>query len=71
MSCHVIVGVIYDGILLTKFIVPYLEAVVAGVRCVGSAYLGRLRRGTKIYRRFGKLEVAIFRVNESGGHWGY
>jgi len=69
MSCNV--GLFYDEPLLIKFIVSSLEAVVAGVRCGGSTCLVRLRRGTKIYRRFGKLEVAIFEMNESGGHWGY
>lgn len=69
MSCNV--GLFYDEPLLLKFIFSDLEALVAGVRCVGSACLVRLRRGTKIYRRFGKLEVAIFGMNESGSHWGY
>ena len=50
MSCDV--GLFYDEPRLIKFIVSNLEAAVAGVRCVGSACLVRLRRGTKIYRRF-------------------
>jgi hypothetical protein len=69
VSCHV--GLFYDEPLLIKCIVSNLEAVVAGVRCVGCACLVRLRRETKIYRRFGNLDVAIFGMNESGGHWGY
>jgi len=48
-----------------------LESVVDGVRCVESACLVRLRTGTKIYRRFGKLDVATLGMNESGGHLGY
>lgn len=69
MSCNV--GLFYDEPLLITFLVFNLEAVVAGIRCVGSAYLVKLRRGTKIYRRFGKLEVTVFGINESGGQWGY
>ena len=62
------VGLFYDEPLLIKFIFSNLEALAAGVRCVGSACLVRLLRGTKIYRRFGKFEVAIFGMNESGSH---
>ena len=68
-SCNV--GLFYDGQLSLKFVFSDLEALVDGVRCVGSACLVRLGRETKIYRRFGKLEVAIFGMNESGSYWGY
>lgn len=56
MSCNV--GLFYDEPLLIKFIVSNLEAVVAGVRCLGgSAGLVRLLRGTKITDDSGNLKL--------------
>jgi hypothetical protein len=56
MSCRS-TNLFCDEQLLIKFIISNLQAVVAGRRCVGSAFLVRLRRGMKFSDDSAKLQL--------------